>query len=260
VLKPSGREIKHQVYIILEYIEGQLLFEVCDKLGGMGETAGRFFMNQLLDALTYMHRKGVVHRDLKLENILVDEHMNIKVVDFGFATYKNIKKLNSYKGTKTYMAPEIRKGLVYDGRQVDIFSTGVILFTIVHGIFPFKEATETDSYYGLLCEGETDKYWDKVAGTDFSPEFQDLILSMFSENRLARPTLDEIREHPWLKSQTYDHELVRKSLLEEYHEKKAEESGATASTAVTKEDEERKKVKELVEIQSPHGDKQINDM
>ena len=62
-------------------------------MGAMGEKAGRFFMNQLIDSIEYMHKKGVVHRDLKLENILIDRKMNLKIVDFGFATYKSIKKL-----------------------------------------------------------------------------------------------------------------------------------------------------------------------
>jgi serine/threonine protein kinase len=97
----------------------------------MGENAGRYFLSQMLDCLDYMHGKNVVHRDLKLENILVDDDMNLKVADFGFATYKKINKLNSYRGTQTYMAPEIKLGNRYDGRQVDIFSTGVILFIIV---------------------------------------------------------------------------------------------------------------------------------
>lgn len=97
----------------------------------MGEDGGRFVLSQMLDVLEYMNKKGVVHRDLKLENILVDNQMDLKVADFGFATYKKIDKLKSYRGTMTYMAPEIKEGKQYDGRQIDIFSTGVILFIIV---------------------------------------------------------------------------------------------------------------------------------
>lgn len=82
----------------------------------MGENPARYFIKQLLDVLTHIQSKGVVHRDLKLENILLDDQLNLKVADFGFATYKHINKLNSYRGTLTYMAPEIKEGKEYDGR------------------------------------------------------------------------------------------------------------------------------------------------
>ena len=72
-------------------------------------------MTQMLNTLEHMHGKGVVHRDLKLENILVDDDMNLKVADFGFATFRKIHTLKSYRGTKTYMAPEIKENKVYDG-------------------------------------------------------------------------------------------------------------------------------------------------
>lgn len=79
---------------------------------------------------------------MKLENILLDDNLNFKVCDFGFATNKNVNKLRSYRGTSTYMAPEIKESKEYDGTKVDIFSAGVILFVIVHGIFPFTGSSQ----------------------------------------------------------------------------------------------------------------------
>jgi len=118
----------------------------------------------MLDVLSYMHGKGVVHRDLKLENILVDDQMNLKVADFGFATFRKIDRLKSYRGTMTYMAPEIKEGKTYDGKQIDMFSTAVILFIIVQGIFPFKEAKKDEFFYNLLMKGDYDTYWKKTGG------------------------------------------------------------------------------------------------
>jgi serine/threonine protein kinase len=164
VIKPSGRKIENLVYILLEYIPGGLLFDVCQSLGGMGEENGKYFLSQMLDVLEYMHGKGVVHRDLKLENILVDDQMNLKVADFGFATFRKVHNLKSYRGTMTYMAPEIKEGKTYDGMKIDMFSTGVILFIIVQGIFPFKEAKKDEFFYNLLLKQDYETYWKKTGG------------------------------------------------------------------------------------------------
>jgi len=159
VVKPSGRHINNLVYIQMEFVPGGLLFDLCQKMGAMGEDSGRFFVWQLLDAIEYMHSKRVAHRDLKLENILVDDQLNLKIADFGFACYKNIDALTAYRGTMTYMAPEIKEGKTYKGTQVDLFSLGVILFIIVQGIFPFKEARKEEYFYSLLLNGRIDHYF-----------------------------------------------------------------------------------------------------
>ena len=91
-----------------------------------------------------------MHRDIKIENILYTDEMQLKVADFGFSTYKNINRLSSYRGTMTYMAPEIKEERQYDGRQADVFSAGVVLFIMVQGLFPFKEARTTEFFYNLL--------------------------------------------------------------------------------------------------------------
>lgn len=228
VKKPSGREIKNLVFILLEYIPGGLLFDLCQTCGGMGEDAGRYFLNQMIDVLSYMQSKNVVHRDLKLENILVDDQINLKVADFGFATYKKINKLKSYRGTMTYMAPEIKEGKQYDGRQIDIFSTGVILFIIVQGIFPFKEAKKDEYFYNLLLNNKLDQYWKKVGGNNLSDEFKDLILKMFSYDGNKRPTIAELKEHPWIKK-PFSVKLTRSSIMDKLNEKRMEKNTNASS-------------------------------
>ena len=151
---------------------------------------GRYFMQQLVDVVSYMHSKNVVHRDLKLENIMVDEKLNLVLGDFGFATFKNVNNLKSYRGTKTYMAPEIKQGKRYDGKQTDIFSLGVVLFIIVQCLFPFAEAKDDDYYYKLLLSGDLEKYWLKTNGANLSPEFKDLVLRMVSHDPSKRPTIE----------------------------------------------------------------------
>merc|ERR1712159_698527 len=219
VKKPSGREIKNLVYIMLEYIPGGLLFDLCQTCGGMGEDGGRFFLNQMLDVLDYMQSKNVVHRDLKLENILVDDQLNLKVADFGFATYKKINKLKSYRGTMTYMAPEIKEGKQYDGRQIDVFSTGVILFIIVQGIFPFKEAKKDEYFYNLLLNGKLDTYWKKTGGENLSDDFKDLVLKMFNYDGKKRPTIEELKNHPWMQT-PYNVKSVKESIMERLTERR----------------------------------------
>ena len=179
----------------------------------MGEDAGRFFLHQLLDAVDHIHTAGVAHRDLKLENILIDDNLNLKVADFGFAKSKNISLMHSYRGTKTYMAPEIKEGKPYDGKQVDMFSIGVILFIIVQGIFPFNEARRYDFHYKFLLNNREDDYFVKTNGTHLSDDFKDLILKFFRYDPESRVTLEQVREHPWMHSESFDFEATRTQLL-----------------------------------------------
>ena len=209
VVKPSGRVIENLVYIVMEFVQGGLLFDLCQTMGAMGEDAGRFFLAQMLDSLDYMHGKRVVHRDLKLENILIDDQLNLKVADFGFACYKSIDTLKSYRGTMTYMAPEIKEGKQYKGTEVDVFSIGVILFIIVQGIFPFKEARKEEYFYNLLLQGKIDTYFQKVNGGNLSPEFKDLILKFFAYDGKNRPTIEQIKNHPWMNHTGYNENATR---------------------------------------------------
>jgi serine/threonine protein kinase len=174
-----------------------------------------------------MGGKGVVHRDLKLENILVDDNLNLKIADFGFATYKKIEKLKSYRGTMTYMAPEIKEGKVYNGKEIDMFSTGVILFIIVQGIFPFKEAKKDEYFYNLLLQGKFEQYWKKTGGENLSDDFKDLVLKMFSYDGKKRPTIQELKNHPWMQV-PYSVKTTRENILEKLTERRTAKTTDTS--------------------------------
>lgn len=105
----------------------------------------------MIESIEYMNSKKISHRDLKLENILVDRDLNLKVADFGYASFQKSDLLTSYRGTFTYMAPEIKESKPYNGLKVDLFSAGVILFILIRGIFPFKEARKEEFFFNLLC-------------------------------------------------------------------------------------------------------------
>jgi len=103
--------------------------------GRFEERIARYFFRQFLEGLDYCHLRGVSHRDLKPHNLLLSHDYELKIADFGFAAPIEGKdgkgNLETYLGTMNYMAPEIHLKLPYDGRQVDIFAAGVILFMMV---------------------------------------------------------------------------------------------------------------------------------
>ncbi|TNN07695.1 MAP/microtubule affinity-regulating kinase 4, partial [Schistosoma japonicum] len=115
--------------------------EVFDHLvahGRMKEREARAAFRQIVSAVEYCHQKKIVHRDLKAENLLFDGYFNIKLADFGFSNlFDGAKKLDTFCGSPPYAAPELFQGRKYDGPEVDVWSLGVILYTLVSGSLPF---------------------------------------------------------------------------------------------------------------------------
>ena len=130
----------------MEYVQHNL-FDFCETMGAMGEEAGKFFIHQIINILEHLQKEGIAHRDFKLENILLDDQLNLKLLDFGLASQKNIECLCEKVGTIDCMAPEIHEGKVYHGTEVDLFSVGVIAYQIVQGKSPFFTATKDDLFY-----------------------------------------------------------------------------------------------------------------
>ena len=166
----------------------------------MGEEAGKLFLNSVISALHELHVNGNSHGDLKLENIVLDSQFNMKLIDFGMATQKNISSQEGIRGTPQYMAPEILEGKVYSGDRVDLFSVGVILFMIVTGHGPFEHkshATAADPYYSQLMAGNEDSFFAMHEKSHLSPECQDVIARLLSPDVNKRMTIEKLKNHPF---------------------------------------------------------------
>ncbi len=199
-----------QNFVALEYCPNGELFASIQADGGLPESVTRFYFLQLMSAIDYIHGKGFAHRDLKLENILLDYSFNLRLIDFEFATAlinpaNGSPNLTSALGTVGYAAPEIHMMVPYSGRSVDIFALGVILFIMATGAPPFAQATVQDNFYRYFCAKKENEFWNSHIGKQTAgrwwtegDDFKSLVCAMLKKQPNERAPMFAIRDHPWL--------------------------------------------------------------
>ncbi|WKY16987.1 hypothetical protein Q1695_001531 [Nippostrongylus brasiliensis] len=197
------------IYIVTQYCSGGELFEILIERGRTAEDEARRWFGQIASAVAYLHHKGIVHRDLKAENILLDKNSNIKIIDFGFSnTQAPSQLLRTWCGSPPYAAPELLLGKEYDGLKADIWSLGVILYILVTGGFPFPgDNVENLKRAVLSCQMKI-PYWVSV-------ECADLIKKMLVFNPFKRSGINAVMQHRWLTNcqSAQTHLMVKNSML-----------------------------------------------
>jgi 5'-AMP-activated protein kinase catalytic alpha subunit len=185
--------------MVLEYVNGGELFEKIALKRKLSEKEGRKLFQQLMDAVSYCHEKGVYHRDLKPENVLVDAKGNIKLSDFGLSAFTQHQRkdglLHTTCGSPNYIAPEVLLNRGYDGSMSDIWSCGVILYVMLTGNLPFDDDNMVVLYQKILKGTVHIPKW-------LSPGAQDILRKILDPNPITRLGIDGIRAHDWF-NQSY---------------------------------------------------------
>jgi len=186
------------ICIVMELFGKQDLFHLFKKKQTFREKAIRKIIEQLVDALLFCHQQGVVHRDIKLQNILIEPSSHhIKLIDFGLSavceSQEEMEKLDRLCGSPFYVPPELYNG-VYDGKISDVWSIGILVFVLVKGKFPFDNK-----------ERDLSKLVESVCNDNFempncSKELADLLSKMLQKDPKKRIKLHELKNHEWFVS------------------------------------------------------------
>jgi len=209
----------HLYFIFMERAAGGELFDqLTTHNGAVPEALVRGFMLQLLAGVEHCHKRGVAHRDLKLENVLLDESGVVKVIDFGLShqygfdaagTVDRSMPIEGFCGSKSYAAPEVLVGRGYDGFVADMWSLGVCMFGLLNGFFPVDEAKMTDWRFEKLAKAQrarkssvaTILSWYKKDTRHLSPESVDLLDRLLLVEPAQRATMEDTLSHPWVTGQ-----------------------------------------------------------
>ncbi|XP_061091853.1 serine/threonine-protein kinase MARK2 isoform X2 [Conger conger] len=194
-------ETEKTLYLVMEYASGGEVFDYLVAHGRMKEKEARAKFRQIVSAVQYCHQKCIVHRDLKAENLLLDADMNIKIADFGFSNEFTLgNKLDTFCGSPPYAAPELFQGKKYDGPEVDVWSLGVILYTLVSGSLPFDGQNLKELRERVLRGKYRIPFY-------MSTDCENLLKKFLILNPSKRGSLEQIMKDRWMNVGHEDEEL-----------------------------------------------------
>jgi len=189
-----------QIYIIMDFVGGGSLHHFLKKRPGrrLDDQLAKRLIFQVAQGLKYLHDRHIVHRDIKLENLLLDDSGTVKIIDFGFSTIVPPgKRLKIFCGTPSYMAPEIVARKEYSGFCADIWAMGVLLYALLCGSFPFRGQNDRDLYRKI------------VRGVFHVPEVvsdgaRSLLTRVLTPDMTRRPSIDDTLGDQWFSSHRDD--------------------------------------------------------
>jgi serine/threonine protein kinase len=178
--------------MVFECIDGGQMLDYIISHGRLRERAARKFARQIGSALDYCHKNSIVHRDLKIENILISKSGNIKIIDFGLSNlYAPDRHLSTFCGSLYFAAPELLNAKVYTGPEVDVWSFGIVLYVLVCGKVPFDDQS-MPALHAKIKRGLVEyPAW-------LSNECKSLLARMLVTNPTDRATLTEVMAHPFM--------------------------------------------------------------
>ncbi|XP_050737909.1 MAP/microtubule affinity-regulating kinase 3-like isoform X10 [Eriocheir sinensis] len=194
-------ETEKTLYLVMEYASGGEVFDYLVFHGRMKEKEARAKFRQIVSAVQYCHQKKIIHRDLKAENLLLDSEMVIKIADFGFSNeFTPGNKLDTFCGSPPYAAPELFQGKKYDGPEVDVWSLGVILYTLVSGSLPFDGSNLKELRERVLRGKYRIPFY-------MSTDCENLLKKFLVLNPARRASLETIMKDRWMNIGYEDDEL-----------------------------------------------------
>ncbi|KAK1863880.1 hypothetical protein I4F81_006433 [Pyropia yezoensis] len=194
----AGYEVltsRARIFVVMEYVDGGELFTLLARHRRLDEPTVKYLFYQLLDGLHYCHQRGVFHRDLKLENLLLDREGRLKIADFGLSFVKAAAAsaddlLHTVVGSDDFLSPEVVRRLPYHGDKVDAWSSGIVLYVLLAGFLPFRAAKGMS-----LAEAITG---GMLSFPDhFSGDAIDVIRRLLANDPQRRPPVGALRRHRW---------------------------------------------------------------